>query len=301
MVRPVTNDGCPTLRRSLRAKGGIYAILFVALTVLPSVAQSIFYSDAPPPANNTKVPILEKVGIDQKLNQPVPLNLTFRDETGNTVPLSSFFGTRPVILTLVYYQCPMLCTQVLNGVVGGLLRVKLETGKDFEIVTVSIDPTETPAMARAKKDMYVRRLGGRTTAQGWHFLTGDQANIAALASAVGYRYAYDSKIKQYAHPSAIMVLTPEGRIAQYFYGIEYAPKDLRLGLVQSSKGQIGTVVDQALLFCYHYDPTTGKYGAAVMNILRLVGILTVLAMGAFIVISVRKDRPSKPAARGWAA
>jgi len=286
----------------VRPKGGLYLIFFLALTVAPVAAQSIFYSDAPPPPNNTKVPILEHVGIDQKLNQAVPLNLTFRDETGNTVPLSSFFGTRPVILTLVYYQCPMLCTQVLNGLVSGLLPVKLEAGKDFEIVTVSIDPTETPAMARAKKDVYVRRLGARpSVAQGWHFLTGDQSNIAALASAVGFRYAYDPKIKQYAHPSAIMVLTPEGRIAQYFYGIEYAPKDLRLGLVESSKGQIGTVVDQALLFCYHYDPATGKYGAAIINLLRLLGIVTVLAMGAFVVTSLRKDRRSKPVARGWAA
>jgi len=302
IFRSQTN-GCPTLReRSSRAKYGIYGFAAVVLLLTsPALAQSVFYQGPAAPANNTKVPILVHVGIDQKLNQSIPLNLTFRDENGNAVPLSAFFGNRPVILTLVYYQCPMLCTQVLNGLVGGLLPVKLDVGKDFEIVTVSIDPTETPQMARAKKDVYLKRYGRPGATQGWHFLTGDQADISALATAVGYRYAYDPKIKQYAHPSAIMVLTPEGRIAQYYYGIEYTPKDLRLGLVESSKGHIGTVVDQALLFCYHYDPATGKYGAAVTNILRLAGILTVLIMGALILTALRKDRGAKPVARGWAA
>jgi protein SCO1 len=280
---------------------GVLIALLLGIVVSPAFAQSMFYDGPRAPANNTKVPILEKVGIDQKLNQTIPLNLTFHDENGSTVPLSSYFGQRPVILTLVYYQCPMLCTQVLNGLVSGLLPVKLDVGKDFDIVTVSIDPAETPAMARAKKDVYVRRYGRQTTAEGWHFLTGEQANIAALASAVGYRYAYDANIKQYAHPSAVMVLTPEGRIAQYFYGIEYTPKDLRLGLVESSKGQIGTVVDQALLYCYHYDPTTGKYGAAVMNILRLAGIATVMGMGVFIVKSLRRDASHSGGLRGRAA
>ena len=279
----------------------VAAIFTTTLISTLALAQSVFYQGPSAPANNTKVPILEKVGIDQKLNQTVPLNLTFRDEDGRTVPLSAFFGNRPVILTLVYYQCPMLCTQVLNGLVGGLLPVKLDPGKDFEIVTVSIDPTETPQMARAKKQVYVNRYGHPGAAQGWHFLTGDQPNIAALASAVGYRYAYDPAIKQYAHPSAIMVLTPDGHIAQYYYGIEYTAKDLRLGLVESSKGKIGTVVDQALLYCYHYDPTTGKYGAAVMNLLRMVGIVTVLAMGTLIFASLRKDRAPRTAAKGGTA
>ncbi len=270
----------------------IVGLLAIVLAAPCARAQKVFWSDVGP-SNNSKVPILQRVGIDQKLNQQVALGLTFRDETGRPVPLRSFFGQRPVILTLVYYQCPMLCTQVLNGLVSAMLPLKLDAGRDFEIVTVSFDPSETPQMAAAKKAVYVRRYGRPGAAQGWHFLTGDQANIKALADAVGFRYEYDLQIKQFAHVSAITLLTPDGRVSRYYYGIEYAPRDLRLGLVESSKGQIGNVVDQVILYCYHYDPTTGKYGAVVVNMLRLGAILTMLILGSFMVIMFRRDAHAK--------
>jgi protein SCO1/2 len=270
----------------------IAGLLAVAFAGQAASAQKVFWSDVAP-SNNTKVPILQRVGIDQKLNQQVPLDLTFRDETGRSVPLRSFFGQRPVILTLVYYQCPMLCTQVLNGLVSAMLPLKLDAGRDFEIVTVSFDPKETPQMAAAKKAVYVRRYGRPGAAQGWHFLTGNQANIKALTEAVGFRYEYDPKIKQFAHVSAITLLTPDGRVSRYYYGIEYEPRDLRLGMVESSKGQIGNVVDQVILYCYHYDPTTGKYGAVVVNMLRVGAILTMLILGSFMVIMFRRDAQAK--------
>ncbi len=279
------------------------ALLAVVFAGESAWAQKVFWSDVVA-SNNSKVPILQRVGIDQKLNNQVPLDLTFRDESGRSVPLRSFFGQHPVILTLVYYQCPMLCTQVLNGLVSSMLPLKLDPGKDFEIVTVSFDPSETPQMAAEKKALYVRRYGRPGAAKAWHFLTGDQANIKALAGAVGFRYEYDPKIKQFAHVSAITLLTPDGRVSRYYYGIEYTPRDLRLGLVESSKGQIGNVVDQVILYCYHYDPTTGKYGAVVINMLRLGAILTMLILGSFMVIMFRRDaqvKQQKPKTAGRAA
>ncbi len=264
----------------------------VALAAQSALAQKAFWSDAAP-SNNTKVPILQRVGIDQKLNNQVPLDLTFRDERGQAVPLRSYFGQRPVILTLVYYECPMLCTQVLNGLVSSMLPLKLDAGRDFEIVTVSFNPAETPKLAAEKKALYVRRYGRRGAAQGWHFLTGDEANTKALADAVGFRYEYDPQIKQFAHVSAITLLTPEGRVSRYYYGIEYAPRDLRLGLVESSQGKVGNVVDQVILYCYHYDPATGKYGAVVVNMLRVGAILTMVILGSFMVIMFRRDKQLK--------
>ena len=274
-----------------------FVLIVVAFFIFASaaqfaVAQKVFWSNVGP-SNNTKVPILQRVGIDQKLNSQVPLDLTFRDETGRTAPLRSYFGQRPVILTLVYYECPMLCTQVLNGLVSSMLPLKLDAGRDFEIVTVSFNPAETPKLAAEKKALYVRRYGRPGAAQGWHFLTGDEANIKALADAVGFRYEYDPQIKQFAHVSAITLLTPEGRVSRYYYGIEYAPRDLRLGLVESSKGKVGNVVDQVILYCYHYDPATGKYGAVVVNMLRLGAILTMLILGSFMVIMFRRDKQAR--------
>jgi protein SCO1/2 len=232
-------------------------------------------------------PALRNVSLDQRLNQQVPLDLQFRDESGRELPLSSYFGRRPVILALVYYQCPMLCTQILNGLTISLRGMSLESGRDFEVVTVSIDPTETPELAARKKDQYLRRYARGSA--GWHFLTGAEPQIRQLASAVGFRYAYDPRTKQYAHASAIMVLTPAGKLSKYFYGIEYASRDLRLGLVEASEEKIGTPVDQLLLYCYHYDPHTGKYSAIVMNIVRLAGALTLAIFVPLLIWAWRRD------------
>ena len=232
-------------------------------------------------------PGLRNVGLDQHLNTQVPLSLAFRDETGRELPLASYFGSRPVILALVYYQCPMLCTQVLNGLVISLRGMSLESGRDFEVVVVSIDPTEMPGLAARKKAEYLRRYA--TSSAGWHFLTGNEPQIKELAQAVGFRYAYDPKTKQYAHASAIMVLTPSGRLSRYFYGVEYASRDLRLGLVEASQNKIGSPVDQILLYCFHYDSNTGKYSAIVMNIVRLAGALTLLILIPALIWLFRRD------------
>lgn len=239
---------------------------------------------------------LRGVGIDQRLDGQVPLDLVFRDETGKAVRLGEYIGAvpgRPTILALVYYECPMLCSLVLNGLLGSLKALSFNVGDEFNIVTVSFDPRETPALAAAKKKEYVRRYGRPGAAAGWHFLTGEEEAIRQLARAVGFRYAYDAKTDQYIHASGIMVVTPRGRLARYFYGIEYAPRDVRLGLVEASANRIGSPIDQVLLFCYHYDPVTGKYGLLIMNVLRLAGLATVLALGTFIAVMLRRDRRRK--------
>ncbi len=233
---------------------------------------------------------LQGVGIDQKLDQQVSLDLKFKDEAGRQVPLSTYFHSgKPVILALVYYRCPMLCTQILNGLAGSLKAVSLDPGKDFEIVAVSFDPKDTPETAASKKQMYMRRFGRPNTANGWHLLTGDEANIKTLTDTVGYHYKYDPVTDQFAHASGIMVLTPEGRLSRYFYGVEYQPRDVRLGLVEASQNKIGSPVDQILLFCYHYDPVTGKYGAVVMNLVRFAGASFTLVCGVFLFIFLRRD------------
>jgi len=248
---------------------------------------------------NQRPPILQQVGIDQHLNQQLPLDLHFRDEAGKEVRLGDYFGKRPVILSLVYYRCPMLCGEVLNGLTSSLNIVSFDLGRDYDVVTVSIDPRETPDVAAKMKTVYLRRYNRHTPTaeQGWHFLTGAQEQITQLAKAVGFRYVYDPRIDQYAHASGVQIATPDGRLSQYYYGIEYAPKDIRLGLIEASKNHIGTVVDQLILYCYHYDPSTGHYGAIVMRVMRLAGILTVLLLGSFILVMVRRDvRAAKPGA-----
>ena len=242
--------------------------------------------------------MLRDVGIDQKLDEAVPLDLEFFDEAGRPVRLREFFGTRPVVLALVYYECPMLCTQVLNGLVGSLEGLTFNPGEDFEVVVVSFDPGETPALAADKRQTYLRRYGRRGTEAGWHFLTGREASIKALTGAVGFRYAYDEAIDQYAHPAAMTVLTADGRVSKYLYGIEFAPRDLRLALVEAGEGRIGTAVDQALLFCYHYDPETGRYGLVVMNLVRTGGVLTLVGLGAFILLALRRERRAAPQVNG---
>jgi protein SCO1 len=236
---------------------------------------------------------LPQVGVDQKLNQEIPLSLVFHDEAGRAVRLGDYFGKRPVILTPAYFQCPMLCTLVLNDVTRAMRSMPLTLGADYEVVTVSFNPRETPELAASKKRSYIESLGAKKgSPAGWHFLTGGPAEIKQLMNAIGYRYAYDAKTDQYAHASAIMVLTPEGRLAKYFYGLDYAPRDLRLALVEASHEQIGSPADQILLFCFHYNPITGKYTVAVENALRVGGVAIVLAMAALFMVLRRRGAPA---------
>lgn len=233
---------------------------------------------------------VQEVGIDQRLNEQVPLDLEFQDETGRTVRLGDYFGRKPVLLTLVYYKCPMLCTMVLNGVVRTLRPLSFSAGKEFELVTVSISPTETPAQAAEKKAIHVRSYGRPGSAEGWHFLTGEEEAIRRLTEAVGFRYTFDPETGLYAHASGMILLTPEGRLSRYFYGIEYSARDLRLAVIEASESRIGSPVDRVLLYCYQYDPTTGKYGLVIMRVIRVAGIATLLLLGGFILLSIRRER-----------
>ena len=228
---------------------------------------------------------LRDVALEQKLDHQLPLDLVFRDESGQEVKLGQYFGQKPVVLALVYYDCPMLCNQVLNGMVTSFRVLPFQMGKEFDVVTVSFDPRETSELATAKKKVYVNYLPEKmrpAAASGWHFLTGDAENIAKLTDAVGFRYHYDEETKQFAHASGIMLATSQGKLARYFYGVEYPPRDLRLGLIETSANKIGSPVDQLLLYCYHYDPSTGRYGAAVMRIMRIAGVITVLTIVAML-------------------
>ena len=235
--------------------------------------------------------------FDQKLDALVPLEAEFKDESGRDIKLGELFGRseRPVVLTMVYYECPMLCTQVLNGFVKTLRVLGMEVGEDFDIVTVSIDPSETSGLAAAKKEAYVAGLEGERVAEGWRWLVGSQSSIDALADSVGFRYWYDAEIDEYAHPGGIVVLTPEGRVSRYFFDVEFAMRDLRLALVEASAGKIGSLTDKVMLLCYHYDPKTGKYGFVVTNIVRGLGGLTVLLLVGFVIIQLRRDRLSASA------
>ena len=233
---------------------------------------------------------LKQVSFEQNLGVQVPLDLPFRDETGRAVQLSQYFTGRPVVLALVYYECPMLCVQALNGLVKSLKVLALEPGRDYAIVTVSFNPEETPAQAAAKKDEYVARLKRPGAADAWHFLTGTEASIRLLTDTVDFHYVYDAATKQFAHPTGMIVLTPEGKTSKYVYGIDYGPRDLRLALVEASDHKVGTPVDRLLLYCYHYDPTTGKYGLVLMNVLRLAGVLTVAMIGGFILLMRRREK-----------
>jgi protein SCO1/2 len=246
--------------------------------------------------------IAQRVGLDQRLGEQVPLDLVFRDEQGRTVQLRDYFRDKPVVLNLVYFQCPMLCTQVLNGFLKSSQALPLQMDADYEVISVSIDPDETPEMAAAKKRRYAGSYRRAGADEGWHFLTGDKQAIERLARSVGYRYHYDERSQQYAHPSGIIVLTPQGRISRYFYGIDYHPTDLRLGLVESSEGRIGTLADQVLLLCFHYDPATGKYGFVIAGALRIAGLATVAILGGFLVIMFRREmRKSKETAAATAS
>lgn len=269
---------CDSLRLTMFAKN---TLLFIAcfLAVTPMSWTQNLQGD-----------ISANAGLEQKLNAQVPLNLNFRDEAGQPVRLGNYFGSKPVILALAYYECPNLCTLVLNALLTSAQDLKFDAGKDFEIVVVSFNPRETAALANEKKKTYTLRYGRPQDNGGWHFLTGDEPAIAQLAKNVGFRYVFDPQTWQYAHPSAIIVLTPDGKISRYFAGIEYPPKDLRLALIEASNRRIGSLTDQLFLLCYHYNPLTGKYGLMIMRVIRLAGFATAAALALFIVAMLRRER-----------
>jgi len=269
----------------------------LALVAAPALAQRQPVSvPLPGTPASTQLAVLKNVGIDQKLDAPVALGLPFVDEAGHDVTLGQYFGKRPVVLALVYYQCPMLCTLVLDGLTSAIGTMNLTAGKDFDVVVVSFNPGEPPSLAANSKASIVKRYGRTGTEGGFHFLTGREESIRALADAVGFRYAWDPAINQYAHPAAVTVLTPGGRVSRYLFGVDFAPRDLRLALVEASDGKIGTALDQALLYCYHYDPFSGKYGLALMSVIRLGGVLTCGVLGASIFLALRRERRQANAA-----
>ena len=276
-------------------------LLFLICVSSPVFAQappgpsSPLYGARPSSGNpSTGLPkALRDVRIEQKLNQQLPLDLVFRDENGQEVKLGKYFGQKPVVFALVYYDCPQLCTQILNGMVTTFRVLPFQIGKEFDVVTISFDPRETAALAATKKKVYVDYLPEKMQAGaniGWHFLTGDQANIERIADAVGFRYQWDDATKQFAHASAIMVATPEGKLSHYFYGISYSARDLRFGLMESSQNKIGSLSEQLSLYCYMYDPTTGKYGAAVMRVLRITGVITLIGIVAMLFLLKPRNR-----------
>jgi protein SCO1/2 len=274
-------------------------ILVILLTIswTHAFSQGMSKGIMSPPAN-VRPPYLENVGIEQHLDTQVPADLAFVDETGRAVRFGDYFGRKPLILNLVYYTCPMLCGETLAGLTGSMKAIKFDVGKEFDIVTVSFNPRETPEMAAAKKKEYLERYGRPGAAAGWHFLTGPPESIDALTKAVGFQYQYDPRINQYAHATAIMLLTPQGRISRYFYGVEFAPKDLRMGLVEASQEKIGNAVDQILLYCYHYNPAAGKYGAVVANMLRLGAAVTIVFVGGLVIVLLRLEKMAPPR-RDW--
>ena len=265
----------PTLR--------LPAILFMAACIL---ALSTGYSLAQKYSRELQ----NTIGIDQKLGEQIPMDLTFTNEAGHSVRIGDYFGDKPIVLTLVYYDCPMLCNQVLTSLLRAMNVLAFGIGTEFDVLTVSVDPGETHELAAAKRAEYLKNYRGRDGSNGWHFLTGQQDQIEQLASAVGFRYEYEEQTDQYIHASGIMVLTPAGKLARYFYGIDYPPRDLRWGLVEAADGAIGSAVDQLLLMCYSYDPMTGKYGVYIRNSLRIGAVATVLALGSFVVVMLRRER-----------
>jgi protein SCO1 len=246
-------------------------------------------------AAQTGPPAITKgVGLDQKLNAPVPLDVLLRNETGQAVPLRTYFGEKPVVLALVYYRCPNLCSLTLTEMVHGLRRVAFEPGRDYNVVVTSIDPSETPQLAAEAKKAYAKEFGRASFDSGWHFLTGTQDSISRLASAVGFRYRWDDPTRQFVHAGGIMVATPDGKLSRYFYGVRYAPADLRMALVEASQEKIGSPVDAILLYCFHYDVTQGKYTLAIFNILKMGAGLTVLALGGLIFVLLRREKKQTP-------
>jgi protein SCO1/2 len=240
--------------------------------------------------DNTLPAALQGVDFEQRLGESLPLDAVFVDSTGRSLALGDLFGDRPVILALVYFECPMLCNLVLNGAVASLRAVDFDAGTDFDVVAVSFDSRETPELAAGKRASYVRSYGRDDDGAGWHFLTGDSTSIARLTEAVGFRYRYDAERDEFAHSAGVVVATPEGVVSRYFYGIDFPPRDLRLGLVEAADSRIGTLADQVLLFCFHYDPATGRYSLAALNAVRAGGVLTVAALVIFVLGALRRER-----------
>jgi protein SCO1/2 len=270
----------------------------IALPVLlaASGSMSAVQAQLSPPPPTQLPPQLTGVGYDQRLGDRLPLGLAFQDETGKAVRLATYFRHRPVVFALAYYSCPMLCTVVLDDLASTLKAVGLTPGKDFDVVVASFDPRDTPGAAAETKNKVVARYGNAATAPAWHFLTGREESIRQLTRAIGFRYQWDEKTGQFAHAAGVVVLTPEGRISRYFYGIDYPPRDVRLGLVEAASRRIGTVSDRLLLFCFHYDPAVGKYSAATFNILRVAAALTLFGLVSMIVILRRREINSLRAA-----
>jgi protein SCO1/2 len=289
-------------KQNYRVMGVLGRALFLLVSTLGFVlvvnAQNMYSGGGGimAPSANVKPPGLNNVGIEQRLNEQVPANLEFRDETGRPVKLGDYFGKRPLVLSLVYFRCPMLCSEVLAGVEGSLKAISLNPGKDFDVITVSFDPHDTPEAATEKKAEMLKRYRRAGAAENWHFLTGSQNSIDALTKAVGFQYQYDKTTDQFAHTTGLMILTPEGKIAQYYYGVEFPPRDVRLGLIQASQGKIGTLADAVLLYCYHYDPKTGKYSVMINHIIQLGGGLTILSIGGVLLLLLRRGSDSE--ARG---
>lgn len=284
--------------KNLAVIGFAMLAMSVALAQPPS---AFMQGEKSGPASQKDAANLKDIGIDQHLDTQIPLDIQFKDENGNTVKLGDYFKKgRPVILTFVYYQCPMLCSEVLNGLNSAMGIMKFSAGQEYEVVTVSIDPRDTPEMAKEKKAGYLKEYNRPGADEGWHFLTGNPDGVAQLAKVSGWKYRWDPKLQQFVHAAGIMIVTPQGKLAQYYYGIEYSPKDLRLGLIEASQDKIGNLVDQVVLYCYHYDPHTGKYDAVIANILRVAGAATVLLLGGFIVLMFRRDGHAGHNERGQA-
>jgi len=282
------------IRRNKMGRGILALVAGILLTSAAwSQVSSYGEKQMGEPASDHLPSVLTKSTIVQKLNTRLPLNATFRDDAGQTVRLGDYFGKRPAILSLVYYNCPMLCSEEMDGLVGALQMVKFKPGKDFDVIVASIDPSETPELAAKKKAFYLKRYGHPETAKGWHFLTGEEPSIKALADATGFGYVRvpgpDGKLTQFAHASAIELVTPDGRLSQYYLGVEYSPKDLRLGLVEASEGKIGSPVDAIMTYCYHYDPLLNRHSLIVARVVQLGCIVTLLCLGGYMLVMFRRD------------
>jgi protein SCO1/2 len=281
----------------------LFAVSIVFLTIGNVSAQRIEHYNSPlysprtyDPSevgtSNGLPPTLQKVGIEQHLNEQVPLDAVFKNEDGSEVKIGDYFGKRPVILALVYYECPMLCNEVLNGLTGTLKGLSLDTGKDFDVVAISFDARENdkPDLAKNKKESYMKRYGRPGTENGWHFLTGTQSEIDKVANAVGFKYVYDAQTNQFAHAGGVMIITPQGKISRYLYGIDYAPKDVKFAVMESAENRIGNPAEQLMLYCYHYDPATGKYGLSILKVIRIFGIVTLIGLGTMFFVFWRRNK-----------
>ncbi len=277
---------CPTYASRAFAVGQEYPTYVLAATLILLLYTTV---SAQQPIGTAE--LLERVGVDQRIDAPIPLDLTFRDETGEEVALRRYFDNgKPVILSLVYFQCPMLCNMSMDGLLKSLRTLELNAGDDFTALTVSFDPREGPELAHAARQTALDRYGRDGAERGWHFLTGTESAIRALTDAVGFRYTFDERTGQFAHAAALIVLTPQGRVSRYFFGVEYPPRDLRFGLIDASRGNLGTPADRVLMLCYRYDPTTGKYGFAIITVLRMAGVITLFMLFGGIAWMVRRDR-----------